>query len=44
MMTQPDQQELERRYLEASAQPRGGWGDVAFVLVDDDEADEDEEE
>lgn len=46
MMTEPEQAtpardltEADRRYRAAEQQPRGDWGNVGFVILDDDEED-----
>jgi hypothetical protein len=48
MMTEPNPPEtareavnLDRKFLEASAKPRGDWGNLSMVILDDDEEDDD---
>lgn len=48
MMTQPAEQQppageasnADQRYREASQEPRGDWGNVAFEIVDDTDSEE----
>lgn len=47
MMTEPGQQtrqgeasDADRRFREASQQPRGDWGNLGFVILDDENDEE----